>query len=349
MFHTQLYDPTQQELLTGGGLSNHRAALQDIPEVLDVVAVISNPCRYESRYNLYRAWERYVRYSGARLTTVELAYGNRPFEITTANKSFDNQDDELPQPGAGSVQHIQLRTGHELWHKENMVNVGIARLPRDWKYVAWVDADVVFARPDWVQETLQQLQHYAVVQMFTHSLNLKPNYEAMGSPRKSFMAAYRDGDPLGGDSYSGLPHPGFAWAARRDAVNMLGGLLDTAILGSADLHMARALVGDVERGLPQGISAGYVEALTTWQDRALRHIQGNVGAMEGLCLHYWHGKRVDRRYNDRWKVLVDTQYDPEFDLKRDWQQLWQMTDRNAQLRDGIRRYFRARNEDSIDL
>lgn len=36
-------------------------------------------------------------------------------------------------------------------------------------------------------------------------------------------------------------------------------------------------------------------------------------------------------------------------LRRDWQGLWQLADDAWRLRDDIRGYFRARNEDSIDL
>ena len=61
------------------------------------------------------------------------------------------------------------------WHKENLVNLGIARLPRDSRYVAWVDADLTFARHDWVQETIQQLQHYPIVQMFAEAHDLGPD------------------------------------------------------------------------------------------------------------------------------------------------------------------------------
>jgi flagellar basal body-associated protein FliL len=37
------------------------------------------------------------------------------------------------------------------------------------------------------------------------------------------------------------------------------------------------------------------------------------------------------------------------DLKRDCQGLFQLEDNKIELRDAIRRYFRQRNEDSIDL
>ena len=98
------------------------------PADLHVIAVISNPVRYASRERLYRDFARHVEQAGATLWTVEAAYGDRPHLIT-----------EPTNP-----RHLQLRTKHELWHKENLVNLGIARLPADWKYVAWVDADVMF-------------------------------------------------------------------------------------------------------------------------------------------------------------------------------------------------------------
>src|SRR6202035_3379899 len=45
------------------------------------------------------------------------------------------------------------------------------------KYVAWIDADVKFNRPDWAQETMQLLQHYDVLQMFSHAQDVGPDYE----------------------------------------------------------------------------------------------------------------------------------------------------------------------------
>src|SRR5229473_1294403 len=102
---------------------------------LHIITAISNPCRYRTRYDLYRRFAKYVAESGARLTTVEAAFGERDFAIT--------------EPGRPD--HVQLRTSHEIWHKENLINIGITRLPADWEYVAWVDADVAFARPDWVE------------------------------------------------------------------------------------------------------------------------------------------------------------------------------------------------------
>ncbi len=308
---------------------------------LIVLTMVSNPCRYRSRYKLYREFEQYVAASGAELFTVEMAFGERPFEVTSS----------------GNERHVQLRHSDEMWHKENAINVGLSALSRsrpDWKYVAWIDSDVTFGRPDWAVETVHQLQHYSVVQMFSRATDLSPTYEPMAT-YKGFVASYQAGE-WGDTSRPDPPyqhfHPGFAWAARRDAIETLGGLFDKAILGAGDRHMAMALLSDVSRSYPAGITSGYVRHLQQYQFRAAK-LRKNVGHVPGLLLHGWHGKKADRRYRDRWRILVENSYDPDTDLCRDAQGLYQLVDdgspRHVRLRDQIRQYFAVRNEDSIDV
>lgn len=316
---------------------------------LYVVTVVTNYARYRSRYALYKAFEKYVEDSGAILYTVEAAFGDRPFCVT--------------QPS--NPRHIQVRTIDEVWHKENLGNIGIARLPEDAKYIAFMDADVMLSRSDWVTETVHQLQHYQVIQMFSHAQDLSPKYHPLTS-FTGFMYSYVNSLLTGADKeaairkggYSGgcygpgrtgtFWHPGYAWAMTREAINILGGLIDFAVLGSADHHMATALIGQPMLSVHQDMHPNYKMLIEQW-GRAADLLKKDVGYMDGLLLHYWHGKKKDRRYVDRWKILVDNQFDPITDLKRDSQGVWQLTDRNIRLRDQIRAYFRQRNEDSIDV
>lgn len=351
MFHPTAYDPHTEHSPEGGGLACHRRHIKDIPGVLDVVAVVANPRRYRSRYDLYRAFERHMACSGVRLTTVECAFGRRPWEVT--------------EPG--NARHLQVRTDHELWHKENLINLGIKTLPRDWQYVAWIDADIAFQRPDWVQETLQALQHYAVVQPFSHSLNMSAQYHPIfdsihgGTDARKIVASWLychvNGIPKGGArKLKGLRdsdytifdgnhvwHSGFAWAARREAIDAMGGLLDWAILGSADRHMADMMIGHDDWN-PK-LSPGYRAMLDIYKV-GVDALDGNFGYVDGLVTHHWHGKLVNRRYCDRWKILFKHQFDPVRDLRRDWQGLWKLAGNKPGLRDDVREYFRSRDEDA---
>ena len=306
------------------------------PDKLHIIAVISNPIRFVSRYALYEEFAKKMRAETLVVFhPVELALGRRPFEI----------DAEL-----------KLRTYDEIWHKENMINLAMQRLPADWKYVAWIDADIEFQRKDWVVETLQQLQHYMIVQMFQNAVDLGPTGEFL-SKANGFMWSHLTGQPrpkiaADGKTYGYTTwHSGYSWAARREAIDALGGLYDVSVLGSGDHLMAWGLVG--KNILPSNMSDGYHKSLQDWIDRASRLITKDVGFVPGTILHFFHGAKVNRQYNSRWKILDKYQFDPFLDLKRDSQGLYQLdvdgTPRMNGFRDDLRAYFRARNEDGIDL
>jgi hypothetical protein len=313
---------------------------------LHVCTIITNPVRYASRYKLYEGFR--AQNEGQHIVhwTVEVAYGNRPFVVTER----DNQH------------HVQLRTSSELWHKENALNVLIAYICQicpDAEYFAWVDADVTFVRADWAYETIQQLQHYDFVQMFTEAQDVGPNYEPLGKRFKGFVWAYYNDPRFPHTSdlragYTADGHPGFAWAARRKALDAVGGLLDFAVCGGADRHMACGLIGSIELSGPDRLkkidqlSPEFTRWLHVWQDNAAA-LNKNIGYVHGLLNHHWHGRKRDRRYGERWKIYTDNGYDPLTDLRRDAQGLWALTERKPRLRDDLRSYFRSRNEDSIDL
>lgn len=292
-----------------------------------VVTMVSNPERFASRGRLYCKFRQHMQDTGVSLLTAEIAFGGRPHE----------------HDGDGM---IRLRSDHQLWHKENALNIAISRLPDDWRYVAWIDADVHFLRPDWATETIEQLQHFQVVQMFQQAIDLGPECEALAT-HQGFVHCWRAGRRRGKD-YT-FWHPGYAWAARREAIDSLGGLIDWGILGAGDHHMALALIGSVQDSLPGETLARYNRKCRLWQERAESGVRRNVGFVPGTILHDWHGKKADRRYVDRWKILLQHGYDPDNDIRRDWQGLIQLDPRKPRLRDDIRAYFRARREDSTDL
>lgn len=314
---------------------------------LYVVTPLFNPWRWRTRGIHYQNFRQHVRNTGmCKLYAGELAFGQRPFEYTTGD--HHTVDD-------GETHEFQYRTRTELWHKERMLNRLIQELPADWEYVAWVDADVQFARPDWALETVHRLQHHDAVQMFSHCQNLDSYYDVLDNkpPRPGFAYAWSEGlQPELAENERGyyskgwqLGHPGFAFAFRRDAFERLGGFLDVAALGSGDFFMCLALAGQLEGHLRAGMSAGYREQLLLWADRARRHVRRNMGYVPGLLLHAFHGARRDRRYNERAEILDRWAFDPEFDLKPDSQGLWQWTERCPELHYAVRDYFRTRRED----
>ena len=87
---------------------------------LYVIAAIFNPASYKSRTDLLFQFAEHMRNSNVTLITIERVYGNSTeFSVTDNN----------------NTNHTQLRTNITLWHKENLINRAIRRLPSTWKYV----------------------------------------------------------------------------------------------------------------------------------------------------------------------------------------------------------------------
>ena len=311
---------------------NNQGLVSD--STLHVVAVISNTQRYHSRYRLFRDFEAHMKATAnVRLHVVETAFGDRHHEVTRAD----------------DPSHLQLRTSAELWHKENMINRAVTHLlPRDWKYLAWVDADVHFNNAHWALDTIHQLQHYAVVQPWSDCVDLGPK-GSVTQTQKSFASLVNQGirvrvNPK--EAYA-FGHMGYATACTRTFFENVGGLIDWGILGSGDSHMAYAMIGQVEASVSDRVSDEYRRALVEWQRKAVRETHKHLGVVPGFITHNWHGKKASRKYLERWRILVKHQFDPFVDLRKDSQGLYQLIGK-PNLEEDVRQYFTVRNEDSVD-
>lgn len=316
--------------------NRHREIKHELADdnVLHVITVISNPCRYILRYKLYEEFaKRMLATKCVHLITVEAAFGNRQFEVT----SPDNPD------------HIQVRHNTELWIKENLINIGMRALPQKWKYVAWVDADVTFLSDHWAQECLHALQTHPVVQPFSTAVDMGPHGEALQT-HSSFGMLYATGKPFQRSGYGpySFAHPGFAMAYRREFIENVRGLLDCGVLGSSDHHTALGIIGDAKYSMPGGLHPMYVCRVMKWQERALRAGHKDMGYTEGGILHHWHGPKKARGYTTRWNIIKKNNFDPENDVYYNQDGVLELSGNKPQFRNDIRKYFRDRKEDRLD-
>lgn len=320
-------------------------------ETLHIIVPLNNYMHFSRRYELFvQFYNRVKKLPGTTLTIVEVALMDEPFAITDQITEWEaNLGETHPRTTI-----VQMRTRDVIWHKENMINIGISMLPWDWKYCAWIDADVQFNNPMIIEETIHQLRIHSVVQMFESAVNLGPRGETIDT-YKSFCYQYLAGGckpppkPPQMAKY-GFWHPGFAWACTREAFEFMGGLIDFAILGAGDHHMAYAFIGLVDYSYPGNISDSYQRKLREFQHRC-GPIIGSIGYVPGSIYHSWHGKFKDRRYRERWDILRECKFDPDHDIHHDYQgmiSLRRHDARIARMANLIILYFKQRNEDSTD-
>jgi len=303
-----------------------------IEEKLNVVMVISNPCQYKTRYKLAKEFitrildELYVN-----LYIVELIYENQEFYIT----------DKL------NKNHLQIKTKIPLWHKENMINIGIQKLlPSDWKAVAWIDADIEFDNPTWALDTLKILNGTKdIVQLYSTCLDMDQN-KLIHKHFNSFGYKYEKKEPYNKNSLN-YWHPGFAWACTKKAYIKMGGLYDFGILGSGDNIMALSLIQNGLKAIPSESTDDYKNTVLLYQD-SIKHLR--LGYVPGIIIHYFHGLKVNRQYGTRYKILINHLYSPLLHVTKDKDGIIIPTSLCPQeLIEDIYKYFVERNEDEFNI
>jgi len=298
-----------------------------IDNTLHVIVVTSNPCQFARRYILAREFlSRMEQEQNVTIYVVELAYNNQHFYVT---------DKKNPR-------HLQIRGQVPLWHKENMINMGVELLPKGWKAMAWIDADIEFENSNWAMDALKVLNGCRdVVQLFSHAVDMDKRMEAM-SIFPSFGFQYTKKSRYGGNGIN-MWHPGYAWACTRKAYERMGGLFEYSILGSGDHNMSFAFIGQQDKSLNGNTTDAYKESLRLFQQR-VAHLR--LGYVPGIIRHHFHGSKKNRKYHERWQILVDNAYDPFMHIMKNKDGLLVPTELCPQkMLDEILAYFAERNED----
>jgi len=300
-----------------------------IEEKLNVIIVISNPCLYAKRYKLLNEFvkrieeeEEYVN-----LFIVEMIYNNQKFIVT--NKNNKN--------------HLQLKTETPIWHKENMINLAVKQLlPTTWKAFAWVDADIEFENNSWALDTLKILNGCKdVVQLFSHCIDMT-NEETNINIFNSFGYSFNKNKKYltkGIDYW----HPGYAWAITRKSYEKIGGLYDKGILGSGDSIMALSFINKSIYMNNINYSDDYNNSMLEYQKKASKL---RLGYVPGVIRHYFHGTELNRKYTERWKILMKYNFSPIEHLHYDNQGILVPTNIfSSDFKEDIMNYFKDRKED----
>jgi len=300
-----------------------------IEDKLHVIAVISNPCLFAKRYILMKEFiNRFVlEESNLSLYIVELAYGDQKFIITDSKNK----------------RHLQLRTECPLWHKENMINIAVKKLlPTKYKAFAWIDADIEFENSTWATDTLKILNGSRdIVQLFSHAVDMDKN-ECSMSVFNSAGYQFTKGLPFSSTSPN-LWHPGFAWAMTRKAYEKIGGLYEKGILGSGDNIMMLSILGKGIKSINAESSEEYVNSILEYEKK-IKTLR--FGYVPGVIRHHFHGSKINRKYHERWAILLKHKYNPELHITNDTFGVIIPTHQFPEgLKEDIMNYFKERNED----
>ena len=273
-----------------------------------IIACFYNPQNSPYRLLAFQKWYRSVKHLNYRI--IECLIG--PEAVS-----------QLPE----DPNIIQVETDSFLWHKETLLNRLVAELPDKFKYVFWVDADVLFTSNDWLVDSVKQLQSGAdIVQPFEYCVHLEQNQlvpgfdvelakktacmtnkELMQKKRlwRSFCANVVDNKRLGKDAdYDRHGHVGFAWGAKRSVLEACP-LFDRALIGGADHVIAHAAAGHIPHPCIVKGFADNIDEVLLWSNEFFKAVRGRIGYAKGDLYHIWHGDIEARQYLKRIKDFTD--------------------------------------------
>lgn len=299
---------------------------------LCVITSYFNATGYTSKFNNYNIFVETLKRSGISFFSGECAFQGREFQLPEVNFKF--------------------RANSILWQKERILNRIIQNLPKEYKYIAWIDADVLFTNEFWAIDTVKALQINNIVQLFKNCVRLPQGhnyFQCEGEVYKS-CGYITSNNPaiLDAERFDLHGHTGFAWAARREILEDCG-LYESAIAGAADHLIFHAIYNDLDTLCLNKLFKDCNEQkdhFYKWADYFYKQVQGKFSYVDGNLYHLWHGSVADRRYAIRNQQLSDLNYNPADDLIYNQEMLeFSQTGRNKGLERFFINYFESRKED----
>jgi hypothetical protein len=230
--------------------------------------------------------------------------------------------DAKPELNHDNINFSLVHTQTTLWHKETLLNGLVKKLPYSFKYVMWVDADVLFTNKNWLVDAVKELQKKRIVQLFEYCVHLEQDqyepdfnlHEAKDLMNceppvrhlrlwRSFAANYVTTNYSDDHNYDKHGHVGFAWGAQRSLLKEMP-LYDKALVGGADHIIAHAAAGHICHNCITKSFTEDIDAVNKWSKKFFKKTKGKLGFVKGDLYHIWHGALENRQYLKRIKEFT---------------------------------------------
>lgn len=285
--------------------------------------------------NIFLYGNKYKTHSEAVIIACYFNPQGNPYRLIAFNKFYDSikhlnhrivecviGDTQAELPETEFITRIY--TPSLLWHKESLLNKIVSELPKKFKYVFWLDTDVIFTNKNWLVESVESLQTNNIMQPFEYcvhldqdetdpSFNLDSYRISSRDPKlrhpkmwRSFCANHNESADLSCDvNYDKHGHVGFAWGARREILDTMP-LYDKALIGGADHIMAHAAAGQIGHSCITKSFTDDIEAVNAWSRLFYLTVQEKIGYAKGDLYHIWHGDLGKRQYLKRIQDFTST-------------------------------------------
>ena len=297
---------------------------------LYAITVFFNPAGFHNLLNNYYIFQRQLKqYTNIELMTIELSF----------NGQFQIEGDNVHRLTSNSI----------MWQKERLINYGISQLPNNAEYFAWMDCDILFLQPNWLDLLLEKLQINDIVQTFKKvyfGTKGETEFSPFFKAQQSVIWQYK----IHKNWYNrrttkdlGFSAPGMSWAGRVDFFKDIG-LYDRCITGSGDTFLVDSLLNSFSlHGYHKYVTSKMTECMSEYT-RNLLDKSPRFDYIPIDILHLYHGTIANRNYLPRHEILRDNDFDPALDIKLE-NNVFEWSSDKPDLHNRLKQYFFDRKED----
>jgi hypothetical protein len=237
---------------------------------------------------------------------------------------------------------VIVHSATPMFYKEQLFNRLEKHVPEHFTKLVFIDNDIVFEAPDWVDQVSFALENHDVIMPYETACWLTPDNISIAARKKNLAWALKNHVPFR-SLYT--YHPGFAWAMRRDFFRSIGGFFDKKFLGAGDVAFGATFIpGITEKALSTFTGQSAVVDSYLGYYKIVQARKPRLGYLGFDAYHLFHGLRTKRGYMTRYAKIPHI-------LKRGFEAftiinedgLYEFTD--PELIEHAIQYFAARDED----
>jgi hypothetical protein len=245
--------------------------------------------------------------------------------------------DELTLPKDVIHKKLYASKLSTIFLKENLYNIAASSL--DYPKFIFLDGDIIFDRPDWLDSCSALLDEYDIIQPFercywmqkdnqSFELSEKPDKPVLTRESVAKCLHYKM-PPKPGDY-----HPGFAWGMTKNYFNKIGGFYEEHVVGGGDISLWYALDTYSDKD--------YKDFIQLWKKNNHRFFRTNkfkeyeklilnnepkIGYLSDcIVYHLYHGTRRNRQYTTRYNYVPVLDNSGDYPLTKNIDGLLEWTD-----------------------
>lgn len=226
-----------------------------------------------------------------------------------------------------------VRSKSSLFYKEALWNRVEKEIPEQYTKICFLDSDIIFDDPKWVDNLSELLDSYDLVHPFKTINWLDLSFNILLSGVSKFYNSILD-------IKQACSTPGIGWGISRKFFSEIGGFFDKCILGSGDSMFYSAILTSTMQ-IPPILKIEY----NTYKTNIIKY-KPSVTYLDCSIYHLYHGSEKNRKYTSRYSIFnsIKSSFDELVSINSDG--FLELND--SKINTKFHQYFLERAEDTVE-